>query len=777
LRHELVRRLRATGAPGGTAQAKVIQVSSDPLYTGTPYALVAQAVRHAANLREGDARDVTHRKLDEHVASHVPAAERARVVAFLGELVGVPFDDGGRLQLRAARESSAAMVDQIRFAFESIVRAWCEKEDVVLVLEDLHWADAASVKLLDVALRKLEGVPLLVLALARPEVHERFPSLWAHRNVTEVRLAPLGERACTKIAREALGDRAAKSSVGRIVARSEGNAFFLEELIRAAAEGEASGAARGDDALPASVIAVAQARLERLDAASRRVLRAASVFGDTFWLEGVSALVGQTPSEVESVVGALVQNEVIVTCDGQRLTGARELAFRHTLLRGAAYATLTDGDRALGHRLAAKWLEQANEDREVVALHWLEAGERSNASACFAGAGEAHWGRAHADAAARCLVRSLLLSSAGAGDDAERMIPARIRLLSDALEATRGIDATGVTTGLERHVDLPSGSSGPSARASIVDVALERALGALHERTDGVVFAESLVRAGCALGALSDFAGAKKRLEDAAIRLAADETRLREVRAVAAKVAYWSGDFGRVVELLSKTDPTGDSRQRAEMMLALATADVAVNGREGLARGLDVVQRAEHLVAAARESPLHEALCSKARLLCLYFAGEHEQAVSAAKSGLELANKSGLRFEQSVHLHMLAELRVRLGDATGAREALAASRALSIDMGDDGDKALDEVLLAYVDGIDGDEAAAGKIERIADRFRDASVPWAELHSRYWLGRLLTSRSHVHARRELQRALDLARTLKIRAYEDDCTITMALPFRA
>src|SRR5262249_2270047 len=158
LAHELVRRLRTSAmAP------MVLQCRGDPLHSTTPYALIAQAVRQAVGLRERDKADVVRKRLGAHVGELLPASDRARVREFLGELVGAHFDDATSVALRAARASTDAMSDQIRLAFADVVRAWCAVHPVLLVLEDLHWGDASSVKLIDGALRRLEGERLFVL--------------------------------------------------------------------------------------------------------------------------------------------------------------------------------------------------------------------------------------------------------------------------------------------------------------------------------------------------------------------------------------------------------------------------------------------------------------------------------------------------------------------------------------------------------------------------------------------------------------------------------------
>jgi predicted ATPase len=122
-----------------------------------------------------------------------------------------------------------------------------------------------------------------VLAVARPEVHEIFPRLFRGLDATELRLGVLRPRAAAQLVAHALGDGVDAATTARIVERSGGNPFYLEELLRAVAEGH------GDE-LPETVVAMAAARLEVLDPSARRVLRAASVFGESFGAAHVGAL-------------------------------------------------------------------------------------------------------------------------------------------------------------------------------------------------------------------------------------------------------------------------------------------------------------------------------------------------------------------------------------------------------------------------------------------------------------------------------------------------------
>jgi serine/threonine protein kinase/tetratricopeptide (TPR) repeat protein len=367
LRHELMKRIARRGP------VQVWAARGDPMRAGAPFGLVAEIVRREAQLLDGDPPDVKQQKLLDRVARRIPAADRDRVAAFLGELAGAPFPDEARVQLRAARQDPMLMGDQMRRAWVDLVRAECEEEPLVLVLEDLHWGDPPSVDLVDAALRLLADRPLMVLALARPEAHDVFPRLWAARSSVEVRLGELPRRACERLVRGVLGDGPPAAEVRALCERSSGNAFFLEELVRAAAEGR-----RG--ALPETVLAMVQSRLEGLDPEDRRLLRAASVFGEVFWRGGLALLLGARPADLDERLARLEEREWIAARPDAKIRDEREHGFRHALHREAAYGTLTAEDRALGHRLAGGWLEEAGEtDAMALAGHFERGGEHGKA--------------------------------------------------------------------------------------------------------------------------------------------------------------------------------------------------------------------------------------------------------------------------------------------------------------------------------------------------------------------------------------------------------------
>jgi eukaryotic-like serine/threonine-protein kinase len=378
MRYELIRRLRERD------EAVEIWIArGDPLTAGSAFGLLAQALRGAIGIREGEPLSIRRRRLSDRVAARFsgdPGAE-GRIAAFLGELVGTPLSDEDNVQLRAARRDPLLMGDQIRRAFEEFLAAECAAQPVLLVLEDLHWGDLPTVKLIHAALRNLCDQPFCVLSLARPEVHTIFPDLWAGCSVQSVRLGELGRKAAERLCRLALGDEVSAETVRATVERADGNAFFLEELIRAVAHGEGG-------ALPETVLSMVQVRLEGFDPEARRVLRAASIFGETFWEGGVSALLAS--AEVAGWLSFLEVQEVIsLREEATRFPGEVEYAFHHTLVQEAAYGMLTARDREVGHQLAGAWLEQAGEQEAgLLGEHFERGGEPGRALVWYRRAAE-----------------------------------------------------------------------------------------------------------------------------------------------------------------------------------------------------------------------------------------------------------------------------------------------------------------------------------------------------------------------------------------------------
>ncbi len=343
--------------------ARGAPVSADAV--GTVLSLL---VRDATSAREAEPPSVQYARIREH-ALGLRLEAPGRVAEFLGELVGAPSPESPTDQLLAARSNPDLMRYWLRRSSEEWLEAECAAGPVLLMLEDVHWADASTITFVGSVLRKLASAPLFVLALGRPEARER--TAWP--GTQEVSLPGLGRRASEELARSVLGSDVPGETIARIVMLAEGNAFFLEELIRSIASGATT--------LPETVVAMAQARLEQQSATARRLLRAASVFGETFWEGGVVAVAGDTSRDgVRDGIDGLVASELLESVESSTIAGEREYAFRHSLLREAAYASLTEVDRATGHGLAGTWLEARGEDPLVVANHFEASGDLARAA-------------------------------------------------------------------------------------------------------------------------------------------------------------------------------------------------------------------------------------------------------------------------------------------------------------------------------------------------------------------------------------------------------------
>lgn len=370
LAHEFTRQLRRVHS-----DLEVLWGGGDPMTVGSPFSILIQAIQRTCHIADGEPLPARRHKLHERMRQVVGAADLTRVTEFMGELIGTHLSDETSPQLRAARQDAVLRGDQILRAFEDWLTAECQRHPTVIVLDDFHWGDLPTVRFIDSALRNLAELPLMVVALARPEIHELYPKLWSQRGVSELRLSGLTRRASAELVREILGPDVPASVENRLIERAQGNPFWLEELLRAEATG-------GGEHIPDRILLLAQSRLEQLDSDARRVLRAGSVFGQRFWLGAVQELVGPEGllRGLDAVVRNLLEEELLSDRTTSRFPGQRELEFRSGLVRDAAYATLTDEDRCRGHRLAAGWLERSGESEALpLASHYALGAEPERA--------------------------------------------------------------------------------------------------------------------------------------------------------------------------------------------------------------------------------------------------------------------------------------------------------------------------------------------------------------------------------------------------------------
>ena len=462
--------LARTGARFGPDGVTVWLVRGDPVGAGGPFGLIAPMLRNAAGVlgaRElPAARDRIRQRFGPVLAAGRAPAEAASLLAWVAELAGVPFDDGDAPELAAARADPQWMGDAMLAAWEELVAAESRVRPLLLVFDNAHWGDPVSLRFVEQALKHHGDRPWMALAIGRDELYDAFPKLWETAGAQSLRVGGIAKKSAERLCRAALGDGADGALVARLIERANGSPLFLEELVRASAGGA--------DALPESVVAMVQARVEAMEPEARRVLRAASVFGQVFWRGGVAALLGgrgatpgATPADLASVdewLDELARREVIERHAQPRFPAEVEWAFRHDLLRVAAYAMLTGRDLSIGHTLAGAWLRAAGEPNPLVlADHFARGGRSADAALCLleaarqsleghdldapiahAAAGVTHCARARTDA-----------DDVGAIDRAEGLL----RLVEAEARLWRGEPQQGAAAADEAMRLLPDGSA------------------------------------------------------------------------------------------------------------------------------------------------------------------------------------------------------------------------------------------------------------------------------------------------------------------------------
>jgi tetratricopeptide (TPR) repeat protein len=434
VRAELGQRLETHPRP-----PEIVLCRGDSMSQGGSLSALGRALRIRLGVLDGEPLEEQVHKVRHHVAGHLPRTLRF-LAAFLGELVGVPFPDEHDEPLRTARASAQLMHSRLRMALEAYLRAKAEGVPQVLVIEDMHWADDTTLDLVDWLLGCQE-LRFSVFAFARPEVSARLPTLWDRRHVTRLALPPLSPLAADRLVSVALPSADATLRTN-LVRRAGGNALFLEELVRCAADGR--------EELPLTVQALVQMRLDRLSSSVREVLRAAAVFGPSFWTAGVEALVGRA---VALELHDLAKAELVTRHDDSRIAEQEEWSFRQALVRDAAYASIVEEDRGALHLAAGAWLESAGDvDAGLVARHADAGGDYERAANLYARATrQAYTNGAQLETALELAERGLAIGAQGG-------VRAQLLLAKAQVATFMGRLADGFTAADEASRLAPPGS-------------------------------------------------------------------------------------------------------------------------------------------------------------------------------------------------------------------------------------------------------------------------------------------------------------------------------
>jgi class 3 adenylate cyclase/predicted ATPase len=348
------------------------QGRSLPYGEGSAFWGLAEIVKAQAAILETDTADDAVAKVAAVVRHLVTdETEGVWIERHLLSLTGV----------QQAKSSGQADLDESFAAWRRFLEALAETQPVVVVFEDLHWADDALLDFVDSIVDRVTGVPLLVVGSARPELLERRPG-WGggKRNAATISLAPLSDEDTARLLAGLLRTPVLPAEQqAALLQRAEGNPLFAEEYARMLADGSDPAAA------PETLQGVVAARIDALPEEEKELLQLAAVLGKVFWTDALARLSGADSWQLEERLHALERKEFVRREHRSAVAGSKQYVFVHALVREGAYGQMSRAARAGVHRRVADWLETLPRDRaddriEILAHHLLEAIEYSRAA-------------------------------------------------------------------------------------------------------------------------------------------------------------------------------------------------------------------------------------------------------------------------------------------------------------------------------------------------------------------------------------------------------------
>jgi class 3 adenylate cyclase/tetratricopeptide (TPR) repeat protein len=387
-----------------------------PYGEGITFWALGEIVKAEAGILESDSAEVAAAKLETAVSPDEP--ERQWLLQRLAPLVGV-------------EAASPAERQELFTAWRRFVESLAAARPSVLVFDDLHWADEALLAFLEYLAEWSQGVPLLILCIARPELYERRPGWGAgQRNSQTINLSPLSDQETAELVSHLITSSVLSAELQQaILERAGGNPLYAEEFVRLLTDRglETAGSPATEPALPESVQALIAARLDTLSAERKSLLQDAAVLGKVFWAGALAEMGGREVSEVEQALHELGRKELVRPARTSSMEGENEHSFLHLLMRDVAYGQIPRSERARRHRSAAAWIERQAGERvedlaEVLAHHYLQALE--------------------------------LAEAAGDTQQAEELAPHARRFLALAGERALGLDTAQAEARLARALEL-----------------------------------------------------------------------------------------------------------------------------------------------------------------------------------------------------------------------------------------------------------------------------------------------------------------------------------
>ncbi|HEX6499278.1 MAG TPA: adenylate/guanylate cyclase domain-containing protein [Micromonosporaceae bacterium] len=341
-----------------------------PFGENVTFAALADVVKAEAGILDSDDETTAGQRLADALTDLAGPEEGARLVDALGPLVGLP--------------GSKLAPGEVELAWRRFVLALAARQPTVLIFEDLHWADEAMLRFVEMLGTSARGLPLMVIATARPELRDRYPR-WTSTitGTVSISLPPMRDAHIRTLYSSMLGSaQVSPATLAPLVELAGGNPLYAHEYVRMLVEG---GMLRtvgpqwtldiGEGRpIPDNVHAVIANRLDLLDPDDRAVLQAAAVVGTQFWPGAVAAAVAQPVEAVQWALRRMERRDLIQEQPTSTMAGQSEYRFRHILVRDVCYQRLPRAERVGRHQRTADWLEAVSDGRqsdlaEVLAHH------------------------------------------------------------------------------------------------------------------------------------------------------------------------------------------------------------------------------------------------------------------------------------------------------------------------------------------------------------------------------------------------------------------------
>jgi class 3 adenylate cyclase/tetratricopeptide (TPR) repeat protein len=348
------------------------QGRSLPYGDGVTFWALGEMVKAQAGILETDSQEQAGEKLRSSVAAVIPEATDAHwVEGHLHPLAGLPSDV----------HTGSDRRDEAFTAWRRYFEGLAERSPLVLVFEDLHWADDNLLDFIEHLIDWASGVPMLIVCSARPELFERR-SGWSGgtRHSITLSLAPLSDDETAQLISN-LSDRPVMEAAAQqvLLARAGGNPLYAEQYVHMLAEwGSAA-----ELPVPETVQGIIAARLDALPPEEKSLLQLAAVLGKVFWLGAVAHVGALERRAAEVQLHALERKDFVQRARRSSVADEGEYSFLHVLVREVAYRQIPRSQRAEQHRLVAEWiaaLGRTEDNAEMLAHHYQSALELDRAT-------------------------------------------------------------------------------------------------------------------------------------------------------------------------------------------------------------------------------------------------------------------------------------------------------------------------------------------------------------------------------------------------------------